>query len=111
MCVRELQKADVITKSVFSKVQSDQYTLRQNVKELKDSCVVSNEQTDLHVKQLHKELDEGRTNLAEVTTSLEAAVQQVLMKHEQQVHETMRRKKDTHEQVNALNEHVKFIKL
>ena len=63
MCVRELQKADVITKSVFSKVQSDQYTLRQNVKELKDSFVVSNEQTDLHVKQLHKELDEGRTNL------------------------------------------------
>ena len=109
LCVRELQKADVITKSVFSKVQSDQYTLRQNVKELKDSCVVSNEQTDLHVKQLHKELDEGRTNLAEVTTSLEAAVQQVLMKHEQQVHETMRRKKDTHEQVNALNEHVKLL--
>ena len=109
LCVRELQKADVITKSVFSKVQSDQYTLRQNVKELKDSCVVSNEQTDLHVKQLHKELDEGRTNLADVTTSLEAAVQQVLMKHEQQVHETMRRKKDTHEQVNALNEHVKLL--
>ena len=36
-------------------------------------------------------------------------MQQVLMKHEQQVHETMRRKKDTHEQVNALNEHVKLL--
>ena len=50
-----------------------------------------------------------RTNLAETTTALEAAVQKVLMKHEQQVHETMRRKKDTHEQVNALNEHVKLL--